>query len=69
MTLDIFKANPDLKDLTDHFGRTPLIYCILADRVNTAKYLIKSGAQISSGWFSKIKQFDWLFELSVRKPL
>ena len=48
----IFKTNPDLKDLTDHFGRTPLIYCILADRVNTAKYLIKSGAQISSGWFS-----------------
>ena len=45
----IFKTNPDLKDLTDHFGRTPLIYCILADRVNTAKYLIKSGAQISSG--------------------
>ena len=35
-----------MRNSTDHFGRTPLIYCILADRLNTAKYLIKSGAQI-----------------------
>ena len=35
-------------DSPDYFGRTPLMYCVLADRLNTAKLLLRLGAQVSS---------------------
>lgn len=30
----------------DQFGRTPLIYCVLADRVDCAEALLKAGCVI-----------------------
>ena len=42
-----FQVDPKLRDSIDYFGRTPLMYCVLADRLNTAKYLIRQGAQVA----------------------
>ncbi|KAL6090052.1 hypothetical protein STEG23_031853, partial [Scotinomys teguina] len=39
--------NPALKDKEDQFGRTPLMYCVLADRLDCADALLKAGADIN----------------------
>nr|XP_033785539.1 inversin isoform X2 [Geotrypetes seraphini] len=40
-------GNPDLKDKEDQFGRTPLMYCVLADRMDCAETLLKAGANVN----------------------
>ncbi|XP_067860997.1 inversin isoform X2 [Heptranchias perlo] len=40
-------ANPDLKDTEDQFGRTPLMYCVLADRLDCAEALLKAGVNVN----------------------
>lgn len=34
-------------DAGDQFGRTPLMYCVLADRLDCAEVLLKAGAQVN----------------------
>ncbi|XP_072460611.1 inversin isoform X2 [Notamacropus eugenii] len=41
------RGNRDLKDKEDQFGRTPLMYCVLADRVDCADALLKAGADVN----------------------
>ncbi|XP_045419389.1 inversin isoform X2 [Lemur catta] len=36
-----------LKDKEDQFGRTPLMYCVLADRLDCADALLKAGADVN----------------------
>ncbi|KAM5298481.1 inversin [Ctenodactylus gundi] len=36
-----------LKDKEDQFGRTPLMYCVLADRLDCADALLKAGAEVN----------------------
>ncbi|XP_078394826.1 inversin isoform X2 [Cetorhinus maximus] len=43
----LIAANPNLKDAEDPFGRTPLMYCVLADRLDCAEALIKAGANVN----------------------
>ncbi|KAJ7313532.1 hypothetical protein JRQ81_004989 [Phrynocephalus forsythii] len=40
-------GNPDLKDKEDQFGRTPLMYCVLADRLDCAEALLKTGIDLN----------------------
>ncbi|KAF7247633.1 Inversin [Varanus komodoensis] len=40
-------GNPDLKDKEDQFGRTPLMYCVLADRLDCAEALLKTGTDVN----------------------
>ncbi|XP_062938327.1 inversin isoform X2 [Cynocephalus volans] len=40
-------GNPALKDKEDQFGRTPLMYCVLADRLDCADTLLKAGADVN----------------------
>ncbi|XP_006864807.1 PREDICTED: LOW QUALITY PROTEIN: inversin [Chrysochloris asiatica] len=40
-------GNSALKDKEDQFGRTPLMYCVLADRVDCADALLKAGADVN----------------------
>uniref|UniRef100_A0A4W3JGN8 Inversin n=1 Tax=Callorhinchus milii TaxID=7868 RepID=A0A4W3JGN8_CALMI len=40
-------GNPDFKDTEDQFGRTPLMYCVLADRLDCAEALLKAGANVN----------------------
>nr|CAB3256533.1 inversin-like [Phallusia mammillata] len=37
----LLTANPDLLEAPDNFGRTALMYCVLADRLECAKLLLK----------------------------
>ncbi|XP_035175761.1 inversin isoform X3 [Oxyura jamaicensis] len=39
--------NSELKDKEDQFGRTPLMYCVLADRLDCAEALLKAGADVN----------------------
>ena len=34
-------------DTGDQFGRTPLMFCVLADRLECAELLLKAGAQVN----------------------
>ncbi|XP_068961886.1 inversin [Petaurus breviceps papuanus] len=43
----LIAGNRDLKDKEDQFGRTPLMYCVLADRVDCADALLKAGADVN----------------------
>ncbi|XP_043921544.1 inversin [Protopterus annectens] len=43
----LIAGNPDLKDAEDQFGRTPLMYCVLADRLDCAEALLKAGADVN----------------------
>ncbi|XP_029445760.1 inversin isoform X2 [Rhinatrema bivittatum] len=43
----LIAGNPDLKDKEDQFGRTPLMYCVLADRIDCAEALLKAGANVN----------------------
>ncbi|XP_013860192.1 inversin [Austrofundulus limnaeus] len=43
----LITADPSLKDHGDQFGRTPLMYCVLADRLCCAKILLKAGASVN----------------------
>lgn len=43
----IFLGNSALKDKEDQFGRTPLMYCVLADRLDCADALLKAGADVN----------------------
>uniref|UniRef100_A0A8C5EHP3 Inversin n=1 Tax=Gouania willdenowi TaxID=441366 RepID=A0A8C5EHP3_GOUWI len=36
-----------LRDQEDQFGRTPLMYCVLADRLDCAEILLKAGASVN----------------------
>lgn len=40
-------ADPSLRDREDQFGRTPLMYCVLADRLDCAEILLKAGASVN----------------------
>uniref|UniRef100_A0ABK0LRE7 Inversin n=1 Tax=Rattus norvegicus TaxID=10116 RepID=A0ABK0LRE7_RAT len=40
-------GNSALKDKEDQFGRTPLMYCVLADRLDCADALLKAGADVN----------------------
>lgn len=40
-------GNSALKDKEDQFGRTPLMYCVLADRLDCADTLLKAGANVN----------------------
>nr|KAF6314698.1 inversin [Myotis myotis] len=40
-------GNAALKDKEDQFGRTPLMYCVLADRLDCADTLLKAGADVN----------------------
>uniref|UniRef100_A0A9L0JD79 Inversin n=1 Tax=Equus asinus TaxID=9793 RepID=A0A9L0JD79_EQUAS len=40
-------GNSSLKDKEDQFGRTPLMYCVLADRLDCADALLKAGANVN----------------------
>ncbi|XP_055972965.1 inversin [Sorex fumeus] len=40
-------GNSALKDKEDQFGRTPLMYCVLADRLDCAYALLKAGADVN----------------------
>ncbi|XP_058528745.1 inversin isoform X3 [Ochotona princeps] len=43
----LLTGNPALKDKEDQFGRTPLMYCVLADRLDCADALLKAGADVN----------------------
>ena len=43
----ILTGNSALKDKEDQFGRTPLMYCVLADRLDCADTLLKAGADVN----------------------
>uniref|UniRef100_A0A8C3F073 Inversin n=1 Tax=Chrysemys picta bellii TaxID=8478 RepID=A0A8C3F073_CHRPI len=43
----LIAGNPELKDKEDQFGRTPLMYCVLADRLDCAEALLKAGVGIN----------------------
>lgn len=47
MLLFLFLGNSELKDKEDQFGRTPLMYCVLADRLDCAEALLKAGADVN----------------------
>ena len=34
-------------EVGDQFGRSPLMYCVLADRLECAEILLKAGAQVN----------------------
>ncbi|XP_054477413.1 inversin isoform X2 [Anoplopoma fimbria] len=40
-------TEPSLRDREDQFGRTPLMYCVLADRLDCADILLKAGASVN----------------------
>ncbi|XP_036289081.1 inversin isoform X2 [Pipistrellus kuhlii] len=40
-------GNAAFKDKEDQFGRTPLMYCVLADRLDCADVLLKAGADVN----------------------
>ncbi|XP_062395551.1 inversin isoform X3 [Sardina pilchardus] len=43
----LITADPALRDSVDGFGRTPLMYCVLADRLDCAEALLKAGAAVN----------------------
>ncbi|XP_052003163.1 inversin-like isoform X1 [Xyrauchen texanus] len=43
----LITAEPRLRDSVDQFGRTPLMYCVLADRLDCAEVLLKAGAAVN----------------------
>ncbi|KAM8868838.1 inversin isoform 2-T2 [Spinachia spinachia] len=45
--LKLITADPLLRDREDQFGRTPLMYCVLADRLDCAEILLKAGATVN----------------------
>ncbi|KAM3873334.1 inversin [Diretmus argenteus] len=45
--LKLITAEPSLRDREDQFGRTPLMYCVLADRLDCAETLLKTGASVN----------------------
>ncbi|KAM9165845.1 inversin isoform 2-T2 [Pangshura tecta] len=49
----LIAGNPELKDKDDQFGRTPLMYCVLADRLDCAEALLKAGVGINKADHSR----------------
>nr|XP_023670833.1 inversin [Paramormyrops kingsleyae] len=49
----LITADPTLRDREDAFGRTPLMYCVLADRLDCAEVLLKAGASANKADRSK----------------
>ncbi|XP_061530836.1 inversin isoform X1 [Phycodurus eques] len=45
--LKLITVEPVLRDREDQFGRTPLMYCVLADRLDCAEILLKAGASVN----------------------
>uniref|UniRef100_A0A8D3BL95 Inversin n=1 Tax=Scophthalmus maximus TaxID=52904 RepID=A0A8D3BL95_SCOMX len=45
--LKLITGKPSLRDREDQFGRTPLMYCVLADRLDCAEILLKAGASVN----------------------
>ncbi|KAK7881071.1 hypothetical protein WMY93_032321 [Mugilogobius chulae] len=45
--LRLITAEPSLRDHEDQFGRSPLMYCVLADRLDCAEILLKTGASVN----------------------
>lgn len=43
----VFTAESRLRDSEDQFGRTPLMYCVLADRLDCAEVLLKAAAAVN----------------------
>ncbi|XP_058232616.1 inversin isoform X2 [Hemibagrus wyckioides] len=52
-TLQRLITEPCLRDSEDQFGRTPLMYCVLADRLDCAETLLKAGASVNKADRSK----------------
>ncbi|XP_051722100.1 inversin isoform X2 [Ctenopharyngodon idella] len=46
-TLQRLITESRLRDSGDQFGRTPLMYCVLADRLDCAEVLLKAGAAVN----------------------
>ncbi|XP_067304688.1 inversin isoform X2 [Pseudorasbora parva] len=46
-TLQKLITESRLRDSEDQFGRTPLMYCVLADRLDCAEVLLKAGAAVN----------------------
>ncbi|XP_043116979.1 inversin isoform X2 [Puntigrus tetrazona] len=44
----LITAESRLRDSEDQFGRTPLMYCVLADRLDCAEVLLKAGAAVNN---------------------
>ncbi|XP_052474363.1 inversin isoform X1 [Carassius gibelio] len=44
----LISAESRLRDSEDQFGRTPLMYCVLADRLDCAEVLLKAGAAVNN---------------------
>ena len=42
-----FTANPAEIDKGDKFGRTPLMFCVLGDRIECAELLLKAAADVN----------------------
>lgn len=42
----LFTGHDDVLEERDNFGRTPLMYCVLSDRLDCAKLLIKMGCKL-----------------------
>uniref|UniRef100_A0A9J7X9Z6 Inversin n=1 Tax=Cyprinus carpio carpio TaxID=630221 RepID=A0A9J7X9Z6_CYPCA len=47
-TLQRLITESRLRDSEDQFGRTPLMYCVLADRLDCAEVLLKAGAAVNN---------------------
>uniref|UniRef100_A0A3P9KT94 Inversin n=1 Tax=Oryzias latipes TaxID=8090 RepID=A0A3P9KT94_ORYLA len=45
--IKLIAGEPSLRDHEDQFGRTPLMYCVLADRLDCAEILLKAGASVN----------------------
>ncbi|KAM6968064.1 inversin [Aplochiton taeniatus] len=51
--LKLITAEPSLRDCEDQFGRTPLMYCVLADRLDCAEALLKAGVSVNKADHSR----------------
>lgn len=43
----LFSASTQELDTGDQFGRTPLMFCVLADRLECAELLLRAGTQVN----------------------
>lgn len=51
-------TNSDV-DAGDKFGRTPLMFCVLGDRMDCAEMLIKAGANVNQKDFGGRTALHW----------
>lgn len=61
-------GNSALKDKEDQFGRTPLMYCVLADRLDCADALLKAGADVNKTDHSRRTALHLAAQKGSKKP-